>query len=167
VHHFAHHRRDDDDRAGCDDWAERDTTWHRDWQARVPIGCREVVIGPHLADIRTPAGVVVELQHASLTGAQIQEREAFYGPGLVWLFDARDPYLQRRLTLADRGGYVSLRWAAPRRGLRVCHRPVFLDLGQLGVFRPVDLWTDRLVFTGWGRLFKPHQVIRAWMGGQR
>jgi competence protein CoiA len=97
--HWAHQAR-----AECDPWAERDTAWHLDWQQAVPPGRREVVIGPHRADVITANGWVVELQHSGISPAVIAEREAFYGR-MVWLFD---------VTEAARCGRFSLRPHRPR-----------------------------------------------------
>lgn len=81
--HWAHLEKE------CDPFSEPMTAWHKEWQETVPKDCREVVIGPHRADILSPLGVVVELQHSSISVDEIREREAFYGQ-MVWVFDARD-----------------------------------------------------------------------------
>ena len=83
VHHWAHHAR-----ADCDPWAEPMTEWHRGWQLAVPPERREVVIGPHRADIVTASGGVVEIQHSSVSPDVIAEREEFYGDRMAWIFDA-------------------------------------------------------------------------------
>lgn len=81
--HWAHVERE------CDHFSEPMTAWHKAWQETVPENCREVVIGPHRADILSPLGVVVELQHSSISVDEIREREEFYGQ-MVWVFDVRD-----------------------------------------------------------------------------
>lgn len=83
-HHWAH-----ESGADCDSWSEGESDWHRAWKERFPESAREVVIGPHRADIALN-GRVLELQHSAISTETIAEREAFYGPGMLWLFDARE-----------------------------------------------------------------------------
>lgn len=42
----------------------------------------------HRADIKSPTGIVIEIQHSPMTDAERQSREAFYG-NLVWVIDGR------------------------------------------------------------------------------
>jgi hypothetical protein len=53
--------------------------------------CREIShVAPdgeiHRADIKTPTGIYVEVQHSAMTDAERLSREAFYG-NLVWVID--------------------------------------------------------------------------------
>lgn len=86
MHHWAHHRPKD-----CDPWWENETPWHREWKNLFPIECREVSHTAddgeiHRADIKTSTGIVIEVQHSSMTDAERQSREEFYG-NLVWVID--------------------------------------------------------------------------------
>jgi hypothetical protein len=63
------------------------TEWHLGWQRAVPPERREVVMGPHRADIVTATGGVVEIQHSPIPAGVIGEREAFYGDRMLWIFD--------------------------------------------------------------------------------
>ena len=83
IWHWAHHAR-----ADCDPWSEPMTEWHLGWQRAVPPERREVVIGPHRADIVTASGGVVEIQRSPISPDVIEEREAFYGERMAWIFDA-------------------------------------------------------------------------------
>ena len=88
MHHWAHFGR-----RNCDPWWENETPWHREWKNRFPEQCREIThIAPdgeiHRADIKTPSGIVVEVQHSAMTDAERLSREAFYG-NLVWVIDGR------------------------------------------------------------------------------
>jgi competence protein CoiA len=88
LHHWAHFRLRD-----CDPWWENETPWHREWKNRFPESCREVVhLAPdgeiHRADIKTPTGIAIEVQHSAMTDAERISREAFYG-NLVWVIDGR------------------------------------------------------------------------------
>jgi hypothetical protein len=86
VHHWAHAHLQD-----CDPWWENETLWHRAWKNLFPPECREVshvaTDGEiHRADIKTPTGIVIEVQHSSMTDAERISREEFYG-NLVWIVD--------------------------------------------------------------------------------
>lgn len=86
LHHWAHYRP-----KGCDPWWENETPWHRDWKNLFPLECREVSHIAHdgeihRADIKTPTGIVIEVQHSSMTDAEKTSREEFYG-NLVWVVD--------------------------------------------------------------------------------
>lgn len=88
MHHWAHWRS-----RSCDPWWENETVWHREWKSRFPEGCREIShTAPdgevHGADIVTPTGIVIEIQHSSMTEAERGSRENFYG-NLVWVLDGR------------------------------------------------------------------------------
>ncbi len=88
MHHWAHAGR-----RNCDPWRENETPWHREWKNRYPAECREVsYTAPdgevHRADIVTPTGIVVEVQHSAMTDAERLSREAFY-KNLVWVIDGR------------------------------------------------------------------------------
>lgn len=88
LHHWAHAGRRD-----CDPWWENETEWHRAWKSLFPPECREIshvaADGEiHRADIKTPTGIAIEIQHSAMTDAERQSREAFYG-NLVWVIDGR------------------------------------------------------------------------------
>lgn len=88
LHHWAHLSRRD-----CDPWWENETPWHREWKNLFPEDCREIShVAPdgeiHRADIKTPTGIVIEVQHSAMTDAERMSREAFYG-NLVWVIDGR------------------------------------------------------------------------------
>lgn len=86
IHHWAHYRIRD-----CDPWWENETLWHREWKNKFPIECREVShIAEdgeiHRADVETPTGIVVEIQHSTMTDEERISRENFY-KNLVWVLD--------------------------------------------------------------------------------
>ncbi|MGO7542386.1 competence protein CoiA [Rhizobium ruizarguesonis] len=88
MHHWAHASRRE-----CDPWWENETEWHREWKNLFPAECREQTrIAPdgeiHRADIITPTGIVIEIQHSAMTDGERQSREAFY-QNLVWIVDGR------------------------------------------------------------------------------
>ncbi len=86
MHHWAHTA----DR-NCDPWWENETPWHRWWKNLFPENCREIVHLAadgeiHRADIKTPTGIVIEVQHSHMSDSERISRESFYG-NLVWIVD--------------------------------------------------------------------------------
>lgn len=86
IHHWAHAGR-----KNCDPWWENETDWHRQWKGLFPEDCRELShTAPdgeiHRADIKTPTGIVIEVQHSSITDTERLSRESFYR-NLVWVVD--------------------------------------------------------------------------------
>jgi hypothetical protein len=70
IHHWAHVGR-----RNCDPWWESETHWHREWKNLFPENCREINhVAPdgeiHRADIKTPTGIYIEIQHSSMTDAK-------------------------------------------------------------------------------------------------
>jgi hypothetical protein len=73
------------------------TARHWSWQLAAPPERREVVMGPHRADVVAASGGVVELQHSAISPEVIREREDFYGERMAWIFDAtKQPSLYTR-----------------------------------------------------------------------
>jgi len=132
VWHWAHRGGD------CDPWYESETAWHLNWKKLFPDTWQEVVMGPHRADIKTPR-VVIELQHSSISVAEIREREAFYGD-MIWIFDLRSGAERFRFLPAHRfaDGYIrrpvipdnAVAWVRARRTVLACTKPVFVHLGR-------------------------------------
>lgn len=86
MHHWAHSRI-----RNCDPWWENETQWHRDWKNKFPLECREVAHLAedgeiHRADIKTPTGIVIEIQHSTISDSERISREQFY-KNLVWILD--------------------------------------------------------------------------------
>ena len=89
IHHWAHASR-----KNCDPWWENETDWHREWKSHFPEDCREVShTAPdgevHRADIKTPTGIVIEVQHSTMSDEERESRESFYG-NLIWILDGRN-----------------------------------------------------------------------------
>ena len=87
--HWAHKTR-----ITCDPWQESETDWHRYWKDAFPIDCQEVVHidcrtkEKHIADVKTPGGFVVEVQHSPIAEEEARIRESFYKE-MIWIVDAR------------------------------------------------------------------------------
>lgn len=130
----------------CDPWGEGESEWHVGWKSRWPESCREVVVGPHRADIKIPRGTVVEFQHSPISTEEIREREAFYGD-MVWVFDAGEVWDRLRLWHGgafnnplgdlDRAGehHYLYEWQRCRPSIGFCEKPVYLDLGWGNIMR--------------------------------
>ena len=90
--HWAHERR-----SSCDPWQENETEWHMAWKDRFPKEFQEVIHiddmtkEKHIADVKTGAGTVVEVQHSRISDSELQSREDFYG-NMIWIVDARDKH---------------------------------------------------------------------------
>jgi competence protein CoiA len=100
VSHWAHRVRD------CDSWAERETEWHRAWKNNFPAECQEFIQHDaqsgekHIADVRTPHGLVIEFQHSHLDPLERAARERFYG-NMLWVVDGTR--LQRDYSRFNKG----------------------------------------------------------------
>jgi len=119
LHHWAHRARRD-----CDPWWENETDWHREWKSYFPEECREVshtaIDGEvHRADIKTPTGIVIEVQHSTMTDQERDSRESFYRE-LLWIVDGRgfrkSFELGRMLPDPSIEGWEDIVWFAGPRG---------------------------------------------------
>jgi hypothetical protein len=85
--HWAHSAKEH-----CDPWWENETEWHINWKAQFPVDRREVVHvdassgEKHIADVKTRRGLVIELQHSTMSSEEMQSREAFYDR-MIWVVD--------------------------------------------------------------------------------
>jgi len=164
THHWAHLPGVSD----CDSWGSGPMTqWHLDWQERVPIEQREVVIGNHRADIvvynpSTWHLRVVEFQHSSIGADEIRARQEHYGD-MLWVFDAINPYEEGRLTLNQKSsGIYGFRWKHARTSIEAClPRTVILDIGDGFVLLVGAMWWEGRS-TGWGMLTTIEGLTRYW-----
>ena len=87
VSHWAHRGMRD-----CDTWVEKETDWHRAWKNNFPAECQEFVQHDeqsgekHIADVRTPHGLVIEFQRSHLDPLERAKRERFHG-NMLWVVD--------------------------------------------------------------------------------
>lgn len=89
--HFAHKSHHN-----CDPWYSEMSDWHREWQERFPLNCREVVIRHngerHRADICI-GKYIIEFQNSYLSDEQFIKRTEFYtsaGYKLIWVFNVKN-----------------------------------------------------------------------------
>ena len=86
VWHWAHKSK-----KMCDHWWENETQWHRDWKNCFPEEWQEVVHfaedgEKHIADVKTPSGLVIEFQHSAIKPDEQRSRELFYR-NMIWIVD--------------------------------------------------------------------------------
>jgi competence protein CoiA len=144
IPHWAHLSGHD-----CDTWYEPMTEWHVLWQQVFEADGADIEVRVnrnghvHRADVMLENGVVVELQHSSISPKEIRERELFYGPGMVWIFDIRDAHDNERFYLnKERGEQHTFRWEHPRKSIAFAKRKVYLDLGKGWLFHLLKMYTD-------------------------
>lgn len=74
----------------CDSWWEPETQWHRNWKDNYPQEWQEIVQydintgEKHIADIKTPSGLVLEFQNSPMSFEELKQRESFYG-NMIWV----------------------------------------------------------------------------------
>lgn len=87
VWHWSHKGR-----LNCDPWWEPETEWHRRWKNLFPVSWQEVALRAkdtgelHIADVRTPHGLVMEFQHSAIKPDEQDSREQFYR-NMIWVVD--------------------------------------------------------------------------------
>jgi competence protein CoiA len=127
----------------CDHWWEPETVWHRTWKDRFEKSWQEVPLRDpltgelHVADVRTPAGLVIEFQHSTIKPEEVSAREAFY-QSMIWVVDGcknfSDPFnfsnMRSRLTPGN--GIADFRWFGGGSLFKRWHttKPVFIDFGE-------------------------------------
>lgn len=138
VHHWSHLGE-----RTCDRWWEPETQWHRTWKLRFPATWHERILHDvsgekHIADVRTPAGIVIEFQHSHLRAEERTTRELFYRD-MIWVVDGTR--LQRDLPRFIAGARELRRMGSgvfihsfpnelfPKSWLG-CAAPVFFDFGE-------------------------------------
>ena len=139
MHHWAHAGR-----RNCDPWWENETPWHRGWKDLFPEECREIShTAPdgevHRADIKTPTGIVIEVQRSAMTDQERLSREAFYG-NLIWVLDGsvfRDSFEIHHM-LPDPGSLLAkdLVWAKAQRGMHGANGGMFFRVSECQQYEP-------------------------------
>lgn len=155
VWHWAHEVVDD-----CDPWSEGESVWHAMWKSFAGKDRVEIKFGPHRADIVGTSGIVIELQHSSLSPEVVREREGFY-KDMVWLCDARE--FTENLCLRDRGDYYSFRWKWPRKWMFSITKPLFLDFGDGDLLLAKKIYNE-VPCGGWGTLCSREQFVNRYLG---
>lgn len=131
IWHWSHKAKD----SNCPG-ADGKTEWHINWQNRFPAKHREIWIRStdrlKIADIQLPDETVIEFQHSPITPKEIHIREDHHKK-MIWVFDCIDVYQSKRLgysILDKKSGLVLFYWNYPKKSIRYCDSPVFLDTGE-------------------------------------
>lgn len=158
--HWSHHASD------CDPWYEPESEWHLAWKRLVGLRHCEVVRGAHRADIVSPGGVVIELQHSAIDIDEAWEREQFYGR-MVWLFDARSFFqnvgVRRKEGETGRSYYRTFRWKHPRRTQTLLRRPLYWDTGEGWLFEVRKVYPN-IPCGGWGYWITAEEFVKRFFG---
>ena len=85
VHHWAHQARE-----ACEFEKEPMTQWHLNWQREFPEPMREVVQGPHRADVMTDH-FVIEFQHSSISHETVVARNEHWSKHreVIWVLNMK------------------------------------------------------------------------------
>lgn len=167
MYHWAHHGR-----KNCDPWWENETDWHRQWKNLYPVECREIshvaVDGEiHRADVKTPTGIVLEIQHSAMTDAERISREVFY-KNLVWVIDGRgfrnNFEIHHMLPDPQSELAADLIWSKAKRHLDGSNRGLFFRLSDARKDNPEA--TKSTVRSGWihGIHEIEHEVMQSYNG---
>lgn len=131
-----------------DTWWENESAWHRAWKNRFPEDWQEVPVFDaddttcHIADVKTPSGLVIEFQRSTILPEERRAREAFHEP-MLWVVDgtrnAFDPinFQNFRERIDPQSGIAGFEWYGRSRLFHRWHTqvPVFIDFGERGFWR--------------------------------
>jgi len=137
IWHWSHRNKLD-----CDPWWENETEWHRKWKDQFPKDWQEVIhIDPitgekHIADVKTPHGLVIEFQNSPMSLIEMDSREKFYG-NMIWIVngwhDAGDFHIGLEGEIQSDPIAYRIKWWSKSRLLHNwtnANSKVFLDLGD-------------------------------------
>lgn len=142
--HWAHKRG-----SPCGDtWWENESPWHRAWKNRFPEDWQEVPVfdqnntACHIADVKTPAGLVIEFQRSTIHPDERKTREAFYKP-MLWVVDGTRNefdsinFRNFRGRIDPESAIAGFHWYGRSKLFRRWHTqlPVFIDFGEHGFWR--------------------------------
>ncbi|MCC8628049.1 hypothetical protein [Xanthomonas vesicatoria] len=125
-----------------DQWSDPETAWHRGWKDRFPVDWQEVpcfdtdLTECHIADVKTPSGLVIEFQRSSIHPDEVLARERFHR-SMIWIIDGmkndfdRFNFSNMRSRIGD-DGLVDFHWFGRSKLFHRWHTttPVFIDFGS-------------------------------------
>ena len=125
----------------CDPWWETEGEWHRNWKSHFPeewqeIVCVDSVSGElHIADIKTPSGLVIEFQRSSISPEEVKAREDYYN-SMIWVIDGCKNDFDKYNFATSRSqlsaeGFAYFSWFGRSQIFKRWHtaKPVFIDFG--------------------------------------
>jgi competence protein CoiA len=138
-------------RRHCDPWMENEGPWHRAWKALFPFDWQEVIAydhagEKHIADVKRPDGMVIELQNSPMSIEEMESREAFYGERMIWIVNAEkfcsQMYIQEALPDPEAEFVADLIIAQPTGDPKRTNVVIRGDGHSLMFYRRSDVWPD-------------------------
>jgi competence protein CoiA len=141
----------------CEPWWENETEWHREWKDYFDVEWQEIVHKDgvtgetHIADVKTPHGWTIEIQHSPIDGEERKARKTFYKK-IAWVVDGtkRKTDLKQLVKLLSNG--VKLKTKNPTYAVDPNHDNrllgewynndslVFFDFNQVDQNRQKVIW---------------------------
>jgi competence protein CoiA len=152
----------------CDPWIRGETEWHLEWKSNFhPDRVERIITNDqetHIADVYTSDYVVIEFQHSSISAEEIEDRNRFYGPDLIWILDFRDIYRDDRLDFYSQPYGHSFRWKNPKKSLWAAHhgsRGVVWDVGRGRLFVVKKIY-PKIPCGGYGFFMDKSEFLKAY-----
>jgi hypothetical protein len=156
----------------CDRWWENETEWHRGWKNNFPTDWQEIRVRGadgelHIADIKTPKGLVVEFQRSYLKPEEALKRTVFYKP-MFWVVDGtRNKTDKKQLDRALSEGLTHSTPSSVVHQVRINAARILREWVKLGVIVALDfggdsVWLLRRVKQFWvfGFHYAKEQLVR-------
>ena len=139
---------------------ESESEWHYTFKGLFPKENVEILVQKEnvkmRADVKLPNGLVLEIQHSSISPKIIKNRNNFHRK-IVWLFDVSGPFAADRIHYWGFDGLNRLinrqakyEWIQPAKSIRYAasekNNPVFFDLGFGKIIEVKDLWFSQILF---------------------
>lgn len=152
--------------ADCYSRAESGEEWKSAWKCRVRSVVCDIQIGRHRADIVGNNGVVIKLQHYSLSAGDIEKQEQYYASlnGMVWVINAEG--IRHNITLREKDGHHTFRWKHPRWSYLYITEPLFWDFGDGTMFEVKKIYKNKNKKSrcaGWGHLISQEEFIARYL----
>jgi len=129
--HFAMHA----DHNGTRPFFRGMSSWHIYWQTFAQKEYREVTSKNRRADVKTPDGLVIEIQKSPISSVTVEQRNEDHKQNIIWILDATHPDLvvecqslnplKRQVLLSN----LNLSRIAGGGPFRAAHCKLFLDFG--------------------------------------
>ena len=164
----------------CDPWWGPETAWHLEWKNQFPENWQEIVHRDeitgekHIADVKSPHGLVIEFQHSPLNNEELVSRETFY-QNMIWVVDGDRggldvSYFNMGLSREPASSCPLVHMVEWWSTSRLLHKwaaataPVYIDFGICGLWRFLDFFPDKDV-----GVFSPTErewLVEACMDGE-
>ncbi len=159
----------------CDRWWESETDWHRAWKSEFPENWQEIIhtdtatLERHIADVKTPSGLVLEFQHSPILPTEVKSREDFYQQ-MIWIVDGcRNELDKNYFSLSipkptiDGASEFPIRWWGSSKLLAnwaSAQAPVYIDFGTDLLWKIVRF--DPIAKSGAVSPYDRARLVRSW-----